>query len=292
MSEASGGMPSVAEDALSALLDSIRLRGQHVFRGELAAGATADQLAMPLLHIVHEGSADVDGAVGPMRISRGDLLLLPGGAKHRFVARESCRWLTGTIAYEPTGAAARLMASLPSAILLSFGQDDPREWLEVSSRLLLQEVIDPLPGASVMVSRIVDLLFVQTLRAWAREAAEGPGWLTAAMDPQLGRVMTALHRDPGAPWTVAGLAEVAHLSRSAFAQRFAAAVGMTPMHYLAERRFDLAVELLAGSDLPVHRIAVTCGYASEAAFSRAFSRRHGASPLQWRRARRMETIRP
>jgi GNAT superfamily N-acetyltransferase len=38
-------MPSVAEDALSALLDSIRLRGQHVYRGELPAGEACVQPA-------------------------------------------------------------------------------------------------------------------------------------------------------------------------------------------------------------------------------------------------------
>jgi transcriptional regulator GlxA family with amidase domain len=137
-----------------------------------------------------------------------------------------------------------------------------------------------------MVSRIVDLLFIQTLRAWAAGPDARPSWITAAMDPLLGRALTAIHRTPAHPWTVDSLAEAAGLSRSTFADRFTRSVGQPPAEYLIRHRLDLARGLLRESDLPVRAVAARVGYTSEAAFSRAFRRRFGDSPLHWRRQHR------
>ncbi len=67
-------------------------------------------------------------------------------------------------------------------------------------------------------------------------------------DPLVGRALSALHEDPARGWTVEALAELAGLSRSAFAARFADAVGQTPLKYLAAWRPRLQgpVRRLAG----------------------------------------------
>ena len=71
-----------------------------------------------------------------------------------------------------------------------------------------------------MVARILDLLFIQILRAWAAGTDAEPNWLAGALDPQIGPALSALHRDPGHDWTVEELARTCRLSRSAFAARF------------------------------------------------------------------------
>jgi AraC-like DNA-binding protein len=104
------------------------------------------------------------------------------------------------------------------------------------------------------------------------------------MDPALAPVLTAIHRDPGRDWPVDELARLASLSRSAFATRFAGSVGEPPGAYVQRRRLDHACYLLRSTAEPVGRIAARVGYASEAAFSRAFSRVYGSSPRAWRNA--------
>jgi len=47
-------------------------------------------------------------------------------------------------------------------------------------------------------------------------------------------------------------------------------------------RLDAATGLLRDTSLPVTRIAENVGYMSEAAFSRAFTRRYGRPPARWR----------
>ncbi|MDP1165797.1 helix-turn-helix transcriptional regulator, partial [Klebsiella pneumoniae] len=77
----------------------------------------------------------------------------------------------------------------------------------------------------MMVSRILDLLFVQILRAWARADGSNGGWLTAAMDPRIGQALEAVHNDPSRNWSIDELATLSTLSRSSFAERFSRLVG-------------------------------------------------------------------
>ncbi|MDQ1304489.1 MAG: hypothetical protein QG671_316 [Actinomycetota bacterium] len=60
--------------------------------------------------------------------------------------------------------------------------------------------------------------------------------------------------------------------------------GRTVGAWITERRMTEARALLAGTDLPVARIAVLVGYPDPAYFARVFRRAHGDPPRSWRRA--------
>lgn len=137
-----------------------------------------------------------------------------------------------------------------------------------------------------MISWILDLLFIQVLRAWAAGPDATPGWLTGAMDPVVGEAVTSIHANPRPPWTVERLASKSNLSRSAFAERFARRVGQPPATYITEVRMANAAYLLLDTIETVGAIASDVGYESEAAFSRAFSKRFGMPPSRWRREAR------
>ncbi|MCX8559706.1 AraC family transcriptional regulator [Mycolicibacterium mucogenicum] len=298
--------PSLAADAFSEILDTVRLRGQDVVR--YAPGSVPFNIAMPerrLLHIVEHGDVRlrVSGGGPVITLRDGDLVLLARGDRHQLQAgsrvpvrnlaaadryadedelpqQDSPRWVTGTFAVDDA-VADPVLSVLPPAIVVPGGGVD-REWLEVSLRLLVAEVAAPRPGSAVMISRILDLLFVHTLRAWSRDAATPSGWLTAALDPVLGQVLSVVHQDLARPWSVAELAQMANLSRTAFAERFTRLLGCPPAGYLIDRRLDRAAQLLRTDTASVGAIAAAVGYTSEAGFSRAFGRRFGAPPLRWR----------
>ena len=134
-----------------------------------------------------------------------------------------------------------------------------------------------------MISRILDLLFIQVLRAWAVRPDATPVWLTGAMDPIIGDAITAIHADPAHPWTIERLADKSNLSRSAFAERFVKRVGTPPAAYIAQVRLENAAELLQFTTRSIGVIASEVGYDSKAAFSRAFSKRYALPPSRWRR---------
>lgn len=98
----------------------------------------------------------------------------------------------------------------------------------------------------------------------------------------IARALTALHADLGRPWTVAGLARQAGLSRTAFATRFSAMVGQGPMAYALGCRMRRAKAVLRG-DHATEVVAAQVGYGSVAAFSAAFRRSAGTTPGAYKR---------
>ncbi len=302
-------------DLLSELLRSVRLSGERIVAYAPRRTFSISFADVGTLHIIEEGELvlRIEGDPHVERVNRGDVILLPrgdlhhisdagkrahatvrvGAGAHSTVVRagasepdapapEPARWLCGTFTIGDPQA-SHLLASLPAVIILRGGRGQALEGLEVARRMLLFEMQSPSQGSAVMVARILDLLFIQILRAWAAGTEAEPNWLAGALDPHIGLALSAIHRDPGHDWTVEDLARACSLSRSAFAARFVARVGKPPATYLAHVRLDAATDLLRDTSLPVTLIADNVGYTSEAAFSRAFKHRYGTPPARWRR---------
>jgi AraC-like DNA-binding protein len=93
-----------------------------------------------------------------------------------------------------------------------------------------------------------------------------------------------IHDDPSRRWTVSELARAAGYSRSAFASHFRELVGESPIAYVTRTRLTFAASELERPDLSVGEVARSVGYASESAFSRAFTRTFGITPGAYRTA--------
>ena len=134
---------------------------------------------------------------------------------------------------------------------------------------------------SPLATRLPELLLSEVLRTHLATApAIDHGWIAALHDPLLAPALAALHADPAAPWTVAGLAAAVGASRSSVDDRFRQVLGQSPIRYLTAWRMHLATDLLATTELSVFTIARRVGYDAEEAFSRAFNRaRRLAEPL-------------
>lgn len=274
-------------DALSDVLDMIHLRGGAVAAArEDGRRAVRHRAGARVLHLVENGEVELRIGDGGERVALGpgDLGLLARGRAHALHPGEGATWLSGSFLVEES-VAAPLLAVLPSVIVIR-GTEQGLDWLPLSARLLAVEVTDPRAGSQVMVSRILDLLFIQALRTWAdRGAVAGPGWLTAALDPQVGRAVKVMHRRPEEQWTVDRLAALSAMSRAAFAARFGRLAGEPPGRYLQRLRLARAADRLATTRESAGSIGRAVGYSSEAAFSRAFAREYGAAPRAWRAAR-------
>ncbi len=277
-------------DLLSELLRCVRLNGERMVAYAPGRAFSIGFADTGTLHIVDAGelALRVDADPHVERVTRGDVILLPRGDAHHMSdagardAPEPARWLCGTFTIGDPHA-SHLLASLPAVIILRGARGPALEGLEVARRMILLEMESPSQGSAVMVARILDLLFIQILRAWAAGTDAEPNWLAGALDPQIGPALSAIHRDPGHDWSVAKLARTCSLSRSAFAARFAGRVGKPPATYLAHVRLDTATDLLRDTALPVALVSERVGYTSEAAFSRAFRHRYGTPPARWRR---------
>lgn len=185
--------------------------------------------------------------------------------------------LTGS--YTATGRVAdHLLGALPRVLVVPHGlrRSAPLELLET-------EIARDEPGQQAMLDRLLDLVLVGTLRDWfALPEASAPRWYRAAADPVVGPALSAMHEEPGRPWTVGSLADEARVSRATFARRFAELMGEPPIAYLTGWRLCLAYDLLKRDDDTLASIARRVGYSSAYALSAAFTREYGIRPSHHR----------
>ena len=264
-------------------------------------------------HLVAEGSAVVRLADGTeARLEAGDVVINPRGVAHTVsngapatlvdAAASLAKNLAGdlgTMRIGGGGEATRFicgyfgcerhadrlfLAGLPIMIKLNVRGDAAGAWLESSIRHLLSEAGSARPGRAVLLSKMAEALFIETLRRYMEQLPPGEtGWLAAARDPVVGDALALLHRNPAHAWTMDELAAQIGASRSVVAERFARLLGQPPMAYLAHCRLQLAARLLQGTRKTIVQAALEVGYESEAAFNRAFKREFGVPPAQYRR---------
>lgn len=177
-----------------------------------------------------------------------------------------------------------LIDALPAVMKLSVSGNPAREWISSSFRYAAQEVAAGRAGSATVLSKLSELLFVEAVRGYVETLPpERKGWLAGLRDPVVSRALSAIHSRVAHPWTAEELAQEAFLSRSAFAERFTALLGMPPMRYLAVWRMQVAAQRLRETHASLAQVAAEVGYESEAAFARAFKRELGVTPAVWRR---------
>ncbi|WP_338891323.1 AraC family transcriptional regulator [Rhodococcus sovatensis] len=144
-------------------------------------------------------------------------------------------------------------------------------------------------GFAGVSARLAEVVAAMIVRGWIECGCDNaPGLVAALGDPRLAGAILAMHRHPGYHWTVAELASRCHVSRSVFAERFHATIGVPPLRYATELRMLLASQWLAQDTMSVDAVARNLGYTSQAAFSRAFKRITGHPPGARRAASRTE----
>jgi AraC-like DNA-binding protein len=173
-----------------------------------------------------------------------------------------------------------LSAGLPDVLCGRGGSGSLHGLLQIA----ISEASAPRAGTTTLLTRLTELMFVEVLRDFmASLPAEHTGWFAGLRDPFVGRALQRLHAEPDRDWTVDELGRAVGLSRSALVDRFNAFIGQPPMTYLTSWRIQLATQLLRDSHASVASIGSQVGYASEAAFNRAFRRVVGLPPAAWRR---------
>ena len=185
--------------------------------------------------------------------------------------------LGGRFTFDPTNADLLTGLVPRRAEILSHNPTGPR--LHHLLALIRDESSSERAGQGLVLERLLEVLLVEAIRqAPAAGVVAEPGLLTGLGDPQLAKALNAMHGDLRRPWTVERAARVAGLSRSAFAERFTAVVGLSPMDYLLRLRMALAKDRLRFGGARLAEVATACGYRSVSAFSTAFRRVVGIAP--------------
>lgn len=303
-------MAATRSDVLSQVLTLIRLRGELVYSARLRGPWS---IAFPKraahFYFVETGSMWIRmPGTEPLAVHQGDMLLLPHGTGHQicddpatlpveigslitehfdrdksvldYGGDGASTSLVGGLFHFEGGSLAAIMAALPLVVHIPSEDGKTPDWLHALTHFLIKESHEVEPGSSLMISRLIDLLVIRTLRTWAASQTHPRSWVGALGDERIGRALSAIHAAPYQPWTVEGLASIAAMSRSIFAERFTARLGEAPLQYVKRLKLTLAADMLASGGLRVTQAAERVGYASDAAFSRAFKAQFGYAPSE------------
>lgn len=148
---------------------------------------------------------------------------------------------------------------------------------------LLEESSGQALGQAAMLRASMTQCLILLIRRLVEERVDVPLWAQTTQDRTMAEVVAAVLRAPGDPHSVESLARLAHLGRSAFAERFVATFRRTPMTFVREVRLERAAELLSATTLDIATIAHRTGFASRSHFSRTFRDAFGVPPAEHRR---------
>ncbi len=293
-------------DTLSALFEAFRLRARIFHNAQYCGNDWAVDTSgtgLASFHMVTHGACRVvsPALAAPEPLAAGDMVIFPRDARHQLHTGARCPAqvnAVGSISFEhgpradgvgllcghfllKHNTANPLLALLPPVVIWRCGSDPSARAL---SDLIRMEALANRAGSEAVLNRLSETLFVTLAREQSWVDHPLASLVTALADKRLRRVLDLIHGKPGHPWSLAQFAEVASMSRSAFAEHFKRTLGESPMHYLARLRMQQASIWLAEDGAPMVEVASRCGYDSEASFSKAFKKITGKSPGSLRKA--------
>lgn len=142
---------------------------------------------------------------------------------------------------------------------------------------------------SALIVRLVELLLFYLVRQATQGQTVTVGLLALAQHAEFSELLERMLQQPAADWSIARMAQVAHMSRAAFCKHFTSVSGISPARFLLRLRMSAAATHLSQGE-SVEQVAEQVGYQSSAAFTRAFKRIVGAQPGAYRRQSHRKTF--
>jgi AraC-like DNA-binding protein len=291
-------------DLLSDVLQTLRSRARIFKQGSYSGAWALDATGATgtIFHLIGRGQAWLHhkDESEPLVMRGGDLVMFPRADWHQLsgTPRRQSGSRSGASGDGPfttvlcarvdfeAGRANPVLEALPPVIVVRSEDRGTSAELHALARLMLVEYEAEAVGRQGVLDRFAEAMFVLVLRHHMTKLPELKGFLGALKDERIARALAALHAKPGEGWRVHTLARKAGMSRTSFAERFAALLGRTPMQYLAAWRMHLADEMLRLERASVAQVAERLGYQTETAFRRAFKRLRGIGPGAVRRRAR------
>ncbi len=260
-------------------------------------------------HVVTEGKVLLSTADRELWAHAGDVVIYPANSPHVLASAPSVppvsaddlllpvgesglvrirhggdgprtRILCGFLASQ--GKPSPLVQSLPELLVVSLTDVATLHWVEASIAMAARELSDGRLASRGMMSRLSELLMIESLRAHLSRAEVDKGWLAGMADARIGKALVEIHSVDGSNRSVNELAEISGMSRSAFVSRFSNLVGVSPRQYMLELRIQEARLMLSDTALTLAEISTHVGYDAPESFSRAFKRETGETPQQYR----------
>lgn len=302
------------QDVLSEVFSTLRLNADLYFRARLRGDYAVEvprERRSVRFHLVRAGRCRVQvPGEPPVALEAGDMVIIPDGAPQVLSSGPGLRPVPlpellavhplrdGRLEYGREGDEVGLLCgycvfdesvdhpvltSLPRCIVIRLHELSGEPWTRAALELLAREAELAGPGMTGILTRMLEIVFIQVVRRISAGDERSEGFLAALRDASLSAALHAIHDRPQDAWTVESLAGKAGMSRARFADRFTERIGVPPIAYLTRWRLAKARDLLARTNHGLEEIARRCGYSSGASFSRRFKLEYGLGPGAYRK---------
>ena len=302
------------DDALSHLLQSLRLRGAYVSDWQLRPGwavrGTPESRA--LLHYMREATRSSASPTSRYSSSApGDIAIFPRGAAHVVAENESAspqfidqllpdrqpggldvldlgtgeqqgRMLCAGLDYEASGEYP-LYRTLPELLIARAEEVAADRTLVGILATLVTELDDRRSSTQAVALRLFELIYILGLRCALATMSEPAPISRALANPAIARVLITMYENYAQRWSITDLAAVANMSRASFAATFKDIIGEPPARHLRRRRLARARELIETTNLSQNAIARKVGYESSVGLHLAFRAEYETTPGALRR---------
>jgi len=290
-------------DVLSHLLNTFRLEARVFHNGQYCGSWQIDTSGSKIatFHVVTHGSCELllnGGSKHEQTLQSGDIVIFPRDREHRIASDQSVTNEVNSIpsisfqeGLKPgsTGLVCGyiefeqhrnqfLLDMLPDYVVIHSNEIPWDKHLRPIIDVLISESLQSNSGVQATLNRLAELFFMVVLREFLQNSGHTAGFVSAFQDTRIIKVLEAIYDEPEKNWNVDMMAQIATMSRSAFAGRFKELMSESPLQHLKRWRMQNAYRWLRDERVTVAQAASRCGYESEAAFAKAFKRETGLSP--------------
>lgn len=265
-------------DPLSEVLNRLFISARVFYTGQLCGISVFDE-PTGYIHVLKSGVVNLESrSRAPTELNKPTLVFSPRPSEHRFITSSGGAAELVCASIEIGASASNPMTNaLPEFIILPL---DACPKLNKSIEWLFDEAFEEQQARQPMLNRLSEIVVIHVLRHVLAKGDVRQGLLQGLSHPHIGRLITALHRQPERSWTVEEMAGEAAMSRSKFAQIFKEVLGQTPLDYLSEWRINIA-QVLLDKGHPVGWVANKVGYDNGSVLARVFKKKTGISPSHW-----------
>jgi len=147
---------------------------------------------------------------------------------------------------------------------------------------LFEEASSETPSGRLYGDSLIQTLTLHVLKCYSTAKLHVQRINGGLSGYQLRRVKEFIDENLDQDLGLADLSRVANLSRFHFARAFRRSTGLTPQHYLMERRIERAKQLLTDAELPLVEVSLRTGFKNQSHFTTLFRKFTNATPKAWR----------
>lgn len=155
-------------------------------------------------------------------------------------------------------------------------------------RHILRESQEKPLGYETVCQAYLEILIVRLMRSTSFAVLPGPVEKRASRQCAIIRRYIDVHYKEQLNLNV--LAEQAHVNKYYLAHAFKREYGISPIHYLGQRRIEESKYLLEETDMSLSQISRVLGFSSGSYFSQSFGKAVGMAPMEYRKKFKENTL--